>query len=601
MKLLKVTVSALLLLGTQAAVANVIDLEDLIDFGFGFGELQDRELTLALAEINGGEIDAAVSRIRRYMVSNPGSAPAEELLGTALALQGDLEAGLERLRRAVQMNASQSTAYTKIGDILVAQGRPDEAESYFRQAIDAGPGDYRAHQRLGILEEDRGNHRTAIEHFERGIAPTDPRYVGVKLNLGSLYNLTGQPAKTLALFEPILDELDADPAGLLILGTARLATNDIAAAVSAFERVRALDPDNAGAAMSLGIAYRDAGAFEDSLAELQQAVDFEGASPVNQYQLGETYIALQRPQEALGAYERAQALSGDASSTPLPIAQRIAAANALSGNVELAISMLTTLRDAGSLNAVGYRQLATLNEQQANYETALEVYRELVQRDPESIDAHFELGRLSAALLDYESSTAAFEQGLTLAPDNPQFLRALAVVHSRRGDYPAALDVANRLVDSSERNPEGLFLLGSIYDDAGDKDRAATVYEEVLDNEDNHISALNNLAVIRSAEGRHDDAIDLARRAARLAPENVAVADTYGWAVYHSGDLERARRILAEGIDGSPEYAPIYYHLAVVQFELGNTGPARANVSRALEISEIFSEADEARALLARL
>ena len=165
-------------------------------------------LAEALTLLNEERYDEAIDKVRQVLQTSPRSAPAYEILGAALLKKGELDQGLEALNRAVELNPKQSSAITKIGDVYLARKQYKEATAQFLKAIQIDPDDRRAHQRLGILYEREGQDGLAIEHYEKGLIGTPPGYVGIKVNLGRLYNNRRQYTKTLSLLEGLV-KMDA--------------------------------------------------------------------------------------------------------------------------------------------------------------------------------------------------------------------------------------------------------------------------------------------------------------------------------------------------------------------------------------------------------
>ena len=64
----------------------------------------------------------------------------------------------------------------------------------------------------------------------------------------------------------------------------------------------------------------------------------------------------------------------------------------------------------------------------------------------------------------------------------------------------------------------------------------------------NHIEALNTLGyTLSDLLGRHQEAIPYLQRAHQLAPENPAILDSLGWALFHSGQHKIGLSYLATG------------------------------------------------------
>lgn len=95
-----------------------------------------------------------------------------------------------------------------------------------------------------------------------------------------------------------------------------------------------------------------------------------------------------------------------------------------------------------------------------------------------------------------------------------------------------------------------------------------------------------------------NEALRLTRRATQAAPEDGMIRDSYGWALFKTGDLAAARRVLREAADQAPGTAEIQYHLGVVYAKLGRVDQADAAFVRALRLKPGYEDAQRARAAL---
>jgi tetratricopeptide (TPR) repeat protein len=135
-----------------------------------------------------------------------------------------------------------------------------------------------------------------------------------------------------------------------------------------------------------------------------------------------------------------------------------------------------------------------------------------------------------------------------------QFLQVGFFYHQKLKDTPSALRAWREAVRLGDENPYALNALGY------------TLADEGKDPED------------------FKEALDLTRKALRLAPGNPMIQDSYGWALFKTGDLAGARRELREAVDALPNEAELRYHLGVVYAQMGLTREAQTELTRALRL-----------------
>ena len=90
----------------------------------------------------------------------------------------------------------------------------------------------------------------------------------------------------------------------------------------------------------------------------------------------------------------------------------------------------------------------------------------------------------------------------------------------------------------------------------------------------------------------------MTREAVEILPNTGVVLDSYGWALFKTGDLPGARRVLREAADADGSAAEIRYHLGVVYGQLGLIDEARLELDRATILRKNYKEAADAKAHL---
>jgi len=130
---------------------------------------------------------------------------------------------------------------------------------------------------------------------------------------------------------------------------------------------------------------------------------------------------------------------------------------------------------------------------------------------------------------------------------------------------------------------------------------AVAVLEALVTDYPNAAPALNNAAYALHKLGRTERALNYARRAQALAPNNPSVNDTLGWLLVESGQPEAGLGFLREATARAANNPELQYHLAATLSRLGRSEEARLVLLKALRDGSAFGDAEVARALLAAL
>ena len=242
---------------------------------------------------------------------------------------------------------------------------------------------------------------------------------------------------------------------------------------------------------------------------------------------------------------------------------------------------------------------------QKQYDQALERCRNqlpLAGDVPHQAVIYSAMGGVYMTLQDMQNAEVHFKKAMAADPNYMRSYYALARVYlvtdrdqEAIAQYEAAL----------EKNPDQAgahMLLGTIYDMQKQWDLSQKHYQEALSIDAEFVPAANNLAYLLAVQGKDlDKALELARRAKEKMPEDPAVMDTLGLVYYKKGLYDNAMQELAESAEKLPDNPTVLYHLGLVHHKKGNAKEARANLEKALNLSQDFDGAEEARAVLAKL
>ena len=244
-------------------------------------------------------------------------------------------------------------------------------------------------------------------------------------------------------------------------------------------------------------------------------------------------------------------------------------------------------------------------EQHGRVVEATELMRRAAQAALDPRDLAFcraQLGDLAFAGGDLAGADREYTAALAAAPSTVAALRGRARVAAAAGHLDEAL---TSYADLTRRTPTPGYLLeyaellrvaGRVAD-ADEQLRLAQAAHRLFS--DNGGTDGLTAAALALALGQPEAAV-LAAQGEWVRRQHADVADTLGWALHLAGrDVEAlpyARRTAATGAR-SAGYA---YHLGVIELALGSGAAGRADLARALEISQYFSpvEAPAARRLL---
>jgi tetratricopeptide (TPR) repeat protein len=220
-------------------------------------------LGIALRDL--GEVDPALVHFRKAVELGPGFAPARTNLAQTLLNRGQAEEALPHCREAARLDANSAVMHHKLGDVLRILNRTVEARAAYLEALRLNPNLAPSNASLGLLLQRDGQLAGAVVWLQKavGLEPKNPLFCRW---LAELY-----------------DELEEPPL-----------------AIPAWERVLDLEPDHAGAHLSLGWNFQEEGRFAAAREHFLTAIRL-------QPDYGEAYLNLGGLHEVAGEIAEAEA------------------------------------------------------------------------------------------------------------------------------------------------------------------------------------------------------------------------------------------------------------------------------------------------------
>lgn len=431
---------------------------------------------------------------------------------------GDEQGAVRTLEDLAAVSSGESSGYREMGRYYLERRDVERAEKYLRKAVEKDRRDVEAWRRLAQVEESRHRAESARQAWE-------------------------------ALLRAEPDDGEA----LLQLGKLALRSGDPLAARAWFGQFVRAARDEAGARLSVALAWIDAHRAEEALAVVDEALRSGQDDARLHYVRG---LALQ---------ERKQW-------------------------AEAAASFAAVRPDDADLYATSRLSLAYSLSQAGRHQEALRVLDAALEARPRDV----RLVTTRAWVLDRAGRS----------PEAVAMLkRALA---DRRGEPPeaegvgdlyeslaASLDKAGRsaeaialLKEATEKRPRDetiRYALGVAYEKAGDRDAAVGAMQELIALSPDHADALNFVGYSFAERGvRLDEAEKLVGRALELKPGNGYFMDSLAWVYFQKGDYGRAVGLLEKADGASAGDPTILEHLGDAYRRAGRPADAEKAWRRAL-------------------
>jgi tetratricopeptide (TPR) repeat protein len=586
-------------------------------------------LLLATTHLLARRTADAQEAINQALAIDPNSAPAYLTLGRLLVSTGEYDAAQEKIEHAVSLNPTALDGILTLAAYQKLRANYGAAEATYKNAIAAVPGNSAPRFLLAELYVAQQRNDDALALLQV-MAKDGPDAPVAKKRLADLYmNLAKIPEAEQGVRELVAAD-KGDLETRYLRGRLLLAQGDIPGGTQELEQVLKEWPSLVRARFQLALArirQNKADLAAEELAEcLRYQPDFMQARFVLarlHFQNRAFDLAIEEANRVLAAVPQnydMRALVADAAIArrDAPLAQQTAQ------------QLITDFPErTGGYQAMG-RVLASTGkfpEAQAQFERALQLdpkavgpLADIVQvmnaqarpaadqiaRVRAQLDAQPDMAAanllLAQLLLRNKEVAPAIEVLEGAVKQNPNLLGAYLILGATYAQQGRLQEARARYETLLQRNPKTVpahLMLGIIDEVEGKTDDAAAQYKQVLDIDPNAAVAANNLAWhYAEREGKLDVALELARRARALLPEEPHVADTLGWVLYRRGLYAAAIEPLRESADKLTDNAEVHYHLGMAYLRSGDKEKARAELTAALKLGS-FPGAEEAKRALA--
>jgi predicted Zn-dependent protease len=341
------------------------------------------------------------------------------------------------------------------------------------------------------------------------------------------------------------DEAPVSPATLLAEALERQRAGDFAAAASAYERLVALVPANPALRSNLGAAYAGLGRFDDAITQYREALT-----------LGPNNYAI-RHNLALALYKAGHIREAS-----------VEAAAVVAGQPD-------------NVRALGL--LADCYLRMGQNAKVVELLQPLGERVSEDRALSYMLGMALLA----EGRTAEAEQAIdrVLRGDTPEAHVFLAAMFMKDDDCVKAVPEIKMALAASPQVPLANYFLGKCLmdDPVNDWKGAAEAFRRELASDPNHFESNLLLGNLLREGARHEEALPLLERAARLRPDDIAARFSLGAVYVALGRTEEALPLLESVAATVPDHLQTHMQLAIVYHRLGRAADEareRATVGR---------------------
>jgi tetratricopeptide (TPR) repeat protein len=400
-----------------------------------------------------GSVEEAKQRIEEQLRLNPSSVEGYNLLGIAYSSEKDYDNALKALQQALTLDPNSTRTRNNLGNLYVSQEKFDLAENEFGKVLRVDPTNREANYNLGLVLMARHSPAAAILQLQR-VRPAD---VATRFNLVRAYLQAGRTAEGLTMARALSAQNKDDVQLHFTLGALLGAEKQYSAGQLELERANALQPETFEILFNLGQAYLRGGNYTKAEVVLNRALKLNPESAATLASLAQVDSGLNRPVDALDLLARAHKLAPEDTNIILLLARLSMAQSYFEDATPLLESGLKIAPKRADLHAaLGESYFMT-----DRVEKAIEEFKVLVDLNP-SAPSYAALGLSYRHLGRFDESRKSFQQGLKLDPRNASCLFNLGYIEKRQGNQAAAERLFQQALKSNPNFSEAMLELANL-------------------------------------------------------------------------------------------------------------------------------------------
>jgi tetratricopeptide (TPR) repeat protein len=551
-----------------------------------------------LAYVATGEIKKAMESLNLALNQAPEYTDAKMLLASLQLQTGDQGAAISALISVIKERPDMIQPRLMLADAYRARNNHVDALAVYDRIDVDFPGNPRTPLLRGIVLLQQRKFREAREAFNQSLERA-PDFLPAVEQLVTLDLLEKQFANAQQRVEAQIAKQPKLPELYIQLARVLVAQKEVAKAESVLEQAIDLNPALPAPYYILATLYVGGDRQQEAMDKLQKMLTINPSDPRALLMTGMLHEQLKQYDQALAAYEKLLSFdpkSGIAlNNAAFLYAERF-------NQLDKAFAAAQKARELYPLDPHVADTLGWILIQRRQYPWALTLIQESAAKLPTSADVQYHLGIARYMMGEEELARQALENALQLNPSfrgNEAAKKSLTLLQFDPAQPGAA---QQKIIDAAlaERpdDPIALARRAVILEAAGQFDGAIAACEAVLQTNPANVRALLSLIRLHTTKGNSAQALELAKNARKVAPENAAVNLALGRLVYDSGDFAWAFSLLQEYGRRQPDDPEGLQLLAKAAYSVGQVDVAKSSMSRSLELEPLAPSAPESRKFL---
>ncbi len=581
------------------------------------------------------KFDQAEALLLKAVDAAPNATQPRFVLVNFYLSRKDLSKAEEQLNLAAGENPTNADIQITLGEFYLKTKNTDLSEKSYKKAVEIAPNKVKPYLTLAKFYDIIGKTENALAFYEKAII-IDPENISAMQALARYqYKNKNLDAAEKQVSEIMEQRPEFYPAKML-QSEILIFKKEFEKAMQILTLLEKEEPNAPRVHYFKGMCHIGLGDPNQAAASVEKAVELRPGELKAHLLLADIYFQ-----------QRSFDLAVNQASEVLKLNDSTQRALMIRANSQLALKKYKEAEqdykkmiEIGPDDPAGYYYLAYLKSSMKQYDKAEDLLEKAYSFDNQRLDVFLLMVEISMAQKKNERAHNLCTQQIEIAKDNKRFqaivhniqasiyvtekkfndaktfytkaietdpdyltsYSSLAKLFLAQKELKNAIDQYNKILEKNPNLAPPHMMLGTIYEMDKAYDKAEEHYKKALKINPEFGAAANNLAYhLATHTNKYDEALQYAKKAKEHFPENPSVMDTMGFAYYKKELYGNAVNEFIDSLKQIPDNPVVHYHLGLAYNKKGNIELARKELSRALEISSNFPDAEKAKTLLEEL
>jgi tetratricopeptide (TPR) repeat protein len=507
------------------------------------------------------------------------------------------------LSRAIELDKTNQDAQLKLGELYLRSNEPAKARERADVVLVSAP-----QNTEGLVL--RGRSLIGEKRYQEGIAELkkaielDPHNMQTYVELARAHYAAGDPAAAEAALKQALTVDSRSTDVMLALGDLRATTGKLDQAEIIYKKALETEPQNESIYLRLTDVYQRQNRLSDAEATLHKLASTKPQDETPHIRLGDFYMATGQPEKALASYQRGL----EVKPASLAARDKLIGYYLDTAKTSEAEPRVKEILDKNEKDVMGRFFDARIRLGRHKPDEAIPILQGVVKDEPQFAGAHHFLGVAFLQKNEKGQAQAAFAEAIKINPRLWESRTALAQLYLSEGSIDLAIEASQAAIHLNPRNVQAAIISGDAYLRKGDVAKSKQVFEaiakvlpnepivpyrlglvaraekndakalayfeEALSKKPAAIEPLAQIAIIKIAQGKSNEARERVSKQIAVSQNNALFYNLLGQLWMNAKDLGQAEIAFKKAIEIDGSLLSPYLHLGRIYDETGKTDMA---------------------------